>query len=172
MDLGPLRRSLARLFQRPGRGAAARHDQPGPQSPGGLSIYISYRREDSAPVAKLVHDALAAQLGSQRVFMDVESIGAGSNWVETVRRAFDSFGIVLALIGRNWNPPAPDHRPRLEDPSDFVRVELEMALERRVTVIPVLVDGAMMPADTDLPPSLERLTRSNAFELKYRTLES
>jgi TIR domain len=164
MVSGRFQRFLALLGLASERGAL---DRPIPSE--GLSIFISYRRGDGDPKAFRIRDALAAQLGDQRVAMDVESIGAGLDWVDLMRGVFDSFGIVLAVIGPDWNPLGSDNRRRLEDPKDFVRSELEMALSGNVSVVPVLVDGATMPAASDLPAALAPLSRRNAVELVTET---
>jgi TIR domain len=168
MDPGRLRRHLARLTPGPTKDP---DDHGASASFGGLSIFINYRRTDSAGVATFLYEALSSHFGEQRVFVDI-ALDPGSDWAESIRRAVDSFTIVLAVIGPSWGSAADDRGlRRLDDPEDAVRIELESALERSARVIPVLVDGAMMPTDADLPPSLKPLAHLNAFALSPGRLD-
>jgi hypothetical protein len=122
-------------------------------------IFMSYRREETAYPAGWLFDRLARQFGRQQVFKDVDSIEPGDDFVEVITTAVESCDVLLALIGGRWLTIAgQDGRRRLDDPGDFVRLEIEAALARQVRVIPVLVDGARMPRAEELPPSLAKLT--------------
>jgi len=128
-------------------------------------IFISYRREETAYPAGWLYDRLANRYGGQ-VFKDVDSIQLGDDFVEVITRAVGSCDVLLALIGDRWlTTTDPDGRRRLEDPDDFVRLEIEAALTRNVRVIPILVEGARLPRADELPPSLARLVRRQALEL-------
>jgi len=128
-------------------------------------IFLSYRRDDSASATGRLADALEAHFGDERVFRDHE-IAAGENFVEAIRRSVESSTVVLAIVGRRWlDVRDGDGRRRLDDPADFVRLEIELALAAGVAVVPVLVEGATMPAATDLPPSLAGFSRCQAVEL-------
>jgi hypothetical protein len=128
-------------------------------------IYISYRRQETAYPASWLYDRLAAQYAGQ-VFKDVDSIEPGDDFVEVIAAAVGSCDVLLALIGNQWVTIADENgRRRLDDPYDFVRLEIEAALTRKVRVIPILVDGAAMPYADELPPSLAGLVRRNALEL-------
>jgi hypothetical protein len=132
-------------------------------SPG--RIFISYRREETAYPAGWLFDRLADRFGGQ-VFKDVDSIELGDDFVEVITRAVGSCDVLLALIGDQWHTITDeDGRRRLDDPEDFVRLEIEAALTRNVRVIPILVDGARMPRAAELPPSLVKLVRRQALEL-------
>ena len=129
-------------------------------------IFISYRREETAYPAGWLYDRLTGHLGHGQVFKDVDSIQLGDDFVEVITRAVGSCDVLLALIGDEWPTMTDDHgRRRLDNPDDFVRLEIEAALSRRVLVIPVLVDGARMPRADELPPSLAALVRRQALEL-------
>ena len=129
-------------------------------------IFISYRRQDSAYPAGWLYDRLAEQYGPDQVFKDVDSIELGDDFVETITNAVGSCDILLALIGQEWLDIAgADGTRRLDDPDDFVRLEIEAALEREVLLIPILVDGATMPRGDQLPPSIAALVRRHALEL-------
>ena len=129
-------------------------------------IFISYRREDTAYPAAWLFDRLEARFGAERVFKDVDSIDPGDDFVERIRGAVGSCDVLLALIGEEWLSATDDEgRRRLDNPEDFVRIEIEAALARNVRVVPVLVDGAPLPEAETLPPSLAPLVRRQALEL-------
>lgn len=131
------------------------------------SIFISYRREDSAGHAGRLLDRFVQRFGDDHVFRDVEDIAAGDDFVRTLHQQVDRCGVLLALIGPRWlGVAAADGRPRLSDPGDWVRVEIARALARDIRVIPVLVGGAPMPAARDLPPDLVPLASRHATELR------
>jgi hypothetical protein len=108
---------------------------------------------------------MADRFGGQ-VFKDVDSLEPGDDWVEVITRVVGSCDVLLALIGDRWlTITDEDGRRRLDDPDDFVRLEIEAALARDVRVIPILVEGARMPRATELPPSLAKLARRQALVL-------
>ena len=117
-------------------------------------IFLAYRREDSPGWAGRVYDRIANSLGPRSVFFDVNSIEPGLDFVEVLAEQVSLCDALVAIIGRNWVWAADkDNRRRLDDPNDFVRLEIEAALARHVPVIPVLVDGATMPGTDELPDS-------------------
>ena len=129
-------------------------------------IFISYRREETAYPAAWLFDRLAGRFGRDQVFKDVDSIEPGDDFVEVITTAVGSCHVLLALIGGRWLTIADqDGQRRLDNPSDFVRLEIEVALARNVRVIPILVDGARMPRAEELPASLAKLARRQALEL-------
>src|SRR5438067_10074126 len=93
-------------------------------------IFISYRREDTAGYAGRLYDGLAAHFGSDRVFMDVQGIEPGVDFVEAIERALSSCEILIVLIGKDWLAADSAGRRRLDDPADFVRLETASALAR------------------------------------------
>lgn len=141
--------------------------------PGPAGVFICYRREDAAFPAAWLYDTLTAHLGTDRVFKDVNSIRPGDDFVERINLAVGSCDVLLAVIGKSWLTvtSAPGRR-RLDDPDDYVRLELEAALRRGVHIIPVLIDGSQMPQARELPASLEKLARIQAFELSPHRLTS
>jgi ABC-type amino acid transport substrate-binding protein len=135
-----------------------------PQVP--ARIFISYRRDDTAYPAGWLFDRLAVHFRDGQVFKDVDSIELGDDFVEVITRAVGSCDVLLALIGNQWLTITDDDgRRRLDNPDDFVRLELEAALTRNVRVIPILIDEASMPRADELPPSLAGLVRRQALEL-------
>ena len=138
---------------------------PGSSSRG---IFLSYRRQDAAPYARLLQYQLNERFPDARVFMDLDSIEAGLDFAEVIRDAVDSSAVLVALIGHQWSTVADEQgRRRLDDPEDYVRFEVQTALKRGVRVIPVLVDNARPLRRQQLPAELEKLARLNALELSY-----
>jgi TIR domain len=129
-------------------------------------IFICYRRGDAGYPAGWLFDELVERYGAGRVFKDVDSIEPGDDFTEVINEAVGSCLVLLAVIGRAWLDAAGEDGPRLDDPDDFVRLEIEAALARDVRVIPVLVDGARMPKREHLPPSLGKLATRHAVELR------
>jgi hypothetical protein len=133
-------------------------------SPG--RIFVSYRREETAYPAGWLFDRLAEHFGGSQVFKDVDSIEPGDDFVQVITAAVGSCDVLLALIGDQWLTITDAHgRRRLDNPDDFVRLEIEAALARDVRVIPIIVEGARMPRADELPDSLAKLVRRQALEL-------
>jgi hypothetical protein len=140
------------------------------QAGGSSGVFISYRRADSDYPAGWLFERLAERFGRTRVFKDVDSLQPGDDFAEVITAAVSSCPALVAVIGERWLTITDDHgRRRLDDPDDFVRLEIEAALNRGVRVIPVLVDRASMPRSADLPTGLRPLARRQAVELSpYR----
>jgi hypothetical protein len=129
-------------------------------------IFVSYRRDDAAGFAGRLEDELERRFGDVEVFRDVDDIASGEDFVRRLDHALESCAVFIAVIGRSWLTAGnADGARRLDDPNDFVRQEIGAALRRDVRVIPVLVDGARMPAEADLPDDLKPLARRQAHEL-------
>jgi WD40 repeat protein len=129
-------------------------------------IFISYRREDAAYPAGWLFDRLVEQFGKDQIFKDVDSIRLGDDFVEVITAAVGSCSVLLAVIGERWLTINDEQgHGRLENPGDFVRLEIEVALGRGVRIIPILVGGARMPHADQLPASLAKLTYRHALEL-------
>ena len=129
-------------------------------------IFISYRRDDSAAHAGRLYDRLEGHFGQQNVFMDVDTIQPGLDFVDVVREAVASCDVLIAVIGREWLEVSDaTGRRRLDNPEDLVRLEIATALDRNIRVIPLLVQGVREPGSTDLPDALKPLARRNALEL-------
>lgn len=135
------------------------------------TIFISYRRADTPDVARAIAAAARARFGSHAVFMDIDSIRLGDDFVEVVNSALDACSVLLAIIGPTWIAASTsDGALRLNDPADFVRMEISTALEREIPVVPVLVAGAAIPAAGVLPEDLRPLIRRQAAILMDATL--
>jgi outer membrane protein assembly factor BamB len=136
-------------------------------------IFLSYRREETGHVAGRLADRLIARFGEHTVFMDIDSIPPGADFVEVIQRAVRGCDVLLVLIGPQWTKLVDaDGRRRLDDPEDFVVLEVREALDRSVPVVPILVDGALMPRPGDLPPPLHALTRRNAVRVDAESFRS
>jgi hypothetical protein len=136
-------------------------------------VFISYRREDAAYPAGWLFDRLAGYFGRGQVFKDVDSIRPGDDFVEAITNAVAACDVLLALIGDRWATAIDEHgQRRLDDPGDFVRLEIEAALGRDIRVIPILVNGAKMPRADEVPPSLAKLLHRQALELSAGRFEA
>jgi TIR domain len=129
-------------------------------------IFISYRREDSAPYAGRLYDRLSARFGADNVFMDVDDIPPGADFATQISATVASCDALIAVIGSNWlTVPDANGRLRLTDPNDFVGLELASALRRDALVIPALVGGGVMPSAEELRDDLRELAHKNAVTL-------
>lgn len=139
---------------------------PVTHDPGG--IFISYRREDTAANAGRIYDHLSDRFGEDHVFMDVDSIAIGLDFTKAVVEAVSACSLLLVLVGKDWLSSADNNgRRRIDNPDDWVRVEIETALQRDIPVVPVLVDEAELPYAEDLPASLRPFVRRQAFRLSH-----
>jgi hypothetical protein len=128
-------------------------------------IFISYRRDDTAGYARALYDALAARFGADRVFMDVDDIGAGQPFAEVLRQAVDGSSVLLVLIGPRWRGERAGQPARIDEAGDFVRLEVAAALAGGARVVPLLVDATPMPTAAQLPPDLQALAGRHALQL-------
>jgi len=145
-------------------GSAQPPEAPAPELRS-IRILLSYRREDTSRYAGRLYEALAQRFGEDHVFMDIDSMGPG-DFREAVEQSVVEADVLLVVIGRSWlTATDSDGRRRLDNPSDWVRVEIEHALERDTRVIPLLVQGAEMPSPDDLPESVRALWNRQAVVL-------
>lgn len=132
------------------------------------TVFISYRREDVAGEARALFNDLVTRLGKGCVFMDVDSISLGRDFRAVLQEILISCDLMLVLIGKDWADMKDEKgRARLEDPHDFVRLEITAALKRDIVVAPVLVQGAHMPTPEQLPSEISDLAYRNGFELSH-----
>jgi hypothetical protein len=131
-----------------------------------IGLFISYRRADTAPYAGRLRDSLSAHMGRERIFMDIDTISGGVDFQHAIEEAIESAQAMLVVIGPQWLEIAgQDGHPRIRDPDDFVHREVALGLKSGMRVFPVLVGGARMPAETELPDDLKELARRNACEV-------
>jgi hypothetical protein len=129
-------------------------------------IFINYRREDSSPYAGRLYDFLSQAFPENKVFMDIDAIDPGEDFIEAINATLTESRVVIAVIGPNWsNVTDKVGKRRLDNPDDYVVRELSTALESSARVIPVLVGGAEMPRTEVLPHRLQSLARRNAIEI-------
>ncbi|NJL46773.1 MAG: toll/interleukin-1 receptor domain-containing protein [Leptolyngbyaceae cyanobacterium SM2_5_2] len=132
------------------------------------SIFISYRRRDSIDITGRIYDRLVAHFGQGSVFKDVDAIPLGVNFRRHLEREVSHCPVLLAIIGPQWLGITDGRgHPRLANPKDWVRVEIETALRRDSLVIPVLVGGAELPDDTALPESLKGLAYRQGTSVRH-----
>jgi prepilin-type processing-associated H-X9-DG protein len=135
-------------------------------------IFISYRREDSAGYTRAIFDQLTKRFAKSQVFMDVDTIEPGLPFDEVINQAVARCDVLLVMVGARWMEPRAGTGPRLNDPKDFVRLEIAAALSRNIRVIPVLLDGATMPTEDALPEPLRPFARRNAIEVGNSRFDS
>jgi hypothetical protein len=146
---------------------------PDPGAGGRPAVYISYRRDDAAGYAGRLYDGLAQALGANAVFMDVESIEIGVDFRVALSRRVAEANVMLILIGPEWLASRDaGGRRRIDDPNDFVRIEIAQALIHERSVIPLLIDGATMPRPDEVPTELRPLTHRQALEMSHRRWDS
>ena len=132
------------------------------------SIFISYRRDDAAGDAGRLADHLHKRFGPDRVFVDVDTIEPGTDFVAALRGSLEKTAALLVVIGPRWvSLRAADGGRRLDDPNDFVRLEVETALGRGIPVVPILVQGAVLPRADEVPASLAPLITRQVVVLDH-----
>ena len=132
-----------------------------------MSIFMSYRRNDSADVSGRIYDRLVASFGEDLVFKDVDDIPLGMDFKKHLKDVLNRCAVELVIIGPNWLEVRDQSGGRrLESPNDFVRLEVEAALNRDIPVIPLQVRGASMPTEGDLPPSMASLASRQGVQIR------
>ena len=129
-------------------------------------LFICYRRDDTAPYARLLSESLADHFGRDAIYRDLDSMAPGVDFPKAVTHALETCDVLLALIGPNWLSPGAEGARRLDDPTDYVRIEIATALRRDdVLVVPVLIESTRMPARRELPEELAGLADRQAHRL-------
>lgn len=132
-----------------------------------LVVFMSYRRVDSSDVTGRLYDRLVTHFGRDNVFKDVDSIPLGVDYRRHIDRMVSSCSVLLVVIGKQWLALAGGGPElRLQNPNDYVRIEIETALRRDIPVIPVLVQEAALPSEEELPPSLKELVYRNSINIR------
>jgi len=133
-------------------------------------VFISYRRQDVMAYAGWLYTLLTRGALRNRVFIDVDTIEKGRDFTEALEQHLAQCDVMLVLVGRNWlDARDTSDRRRLDDPEDFVRLEVKTALLRGVSVIPLLFDGAPMPRVEQLPDDLKPLANRQNYTISYET---
>ena len=129
------------------------------------AIFLSYRRDDTKWITGRIFDRLEQHYGKGHVLMDVDAIPVGMDFREHLHGILSQCDVLVAIIGPKWVAPDVNGKTRILDATDWVRIEIETALSKKIPVIPVLVDGTRMPSPGDLPPSLEAFAYRQAADL-------
>jgi hypothetical protein len=133
-------------------------------------VFICYRRDDASEAAERLYNNLTRCFGSRYVFWDRDSTYVGIDFVRRIQHEVDICTTFLVVIGKEWLAVDAEGQRRIDDPDDLVRMEITRALERagkleRINIIPVLVDGAKLPLNQDLPDDLKELVHHNSIGL-------
>ena len=137
-------------------------------------IFISYRRDDSRYQARMIYEAFLRRMPRENVFMDIDTIPLGVNFVKVLEGWVEQCEVLLVLMGEDWaNSTDPKTgKRRLDNPKDFVRVEIRGALTRDIPVVPVVLDGAEIPDEAQLPDDIKGLLSRNAEFVEYRNFDA
>lgn len=129
-------------------------------------IFVSYRRDDSGPIARRLADSLTRSFGPNAVFIDTDRIRSAQNWKNEIDAALHESSVVIAVIGPRWLfLQDTDGRRRIDNEDDWVRAEIRASIDAARTMLPVLVSGASQPAAQALPESLQKLAATQAYEV-------
>lgn len=129
------------------------------------AVFISYRRNDSSGHTGRIYDHLCSEFGKEYVFRDIDTIEPGTDFVDAVEKGIQECSVLIVVIGKEWLTAEDDMGRRLDDPNDFVRIEIASSLKKGLRVIPVLVKGAGMPSARDLPEDIAPLSRRLALDI-------
>jgi len=136
-------------------------------------IFISYRRENDAGQAGRISDLLKREIENVSIFMDVDAVPLGIDFAEYLNEQVAKCDALLAVMGRSWLDARDEAgERRLDDPNDYVRLEIAAALRRKIPVIPILVDGTKIPKADQLPADLQQLARRNALDLRNASFDA
>jgi hypothetical protein len=136
-------------------------------------IFISYRRDDAKAEARSIYQHLARIYGRDQIFMDVDSIQKGLDFTKVLGRSLSETSVMLVVMGRTWLSRQDENGVRrLDDPADYVRLEIATALQRDIPVIPVRVDGARLPRTEELPDDLKSLVRRQGTAITHENFDS
>ncbi len=140
---------------------------PPPKDTRARRIFLCYRRGDSGTIVGRIYDRLERDFGKNNIFKDVDSIPFGVDFVERLDQEVEKCHVLFAVIGQHWLTSGPRGAAQLDDPNDFVRIEIASALRRTIPVVPVLVDGARMPLENQLPDEIKALARRQGTEVRH-----
>jgi len=133
-----------------------------------MRVFLNYRRDDSAAHSGRLYDRLVHKFGKSNIFMDIDAIMPGEDFERVIEDEIAGCDCLLVMIGDGWLHAKDDHgNRRLENPRDFVLLEIAAALNRGVTVIPVLLDGTVMPPSEQIPDVLQGLLRRQAVSISH-----
>ncbi|HLA41829.1 MAG TPA: toll/interleukin-1 receptor domain-containing protein, partial [Aggregatilineales bacterium] len=138
-----------------------------------MRIFISYRREDSSGYSGRLYDHLTMSFGEESVFMDTDTIKPGQNFVEIIQAEINRCDVLLAVMGKQWTTVEnSDGNLRLQNPNDYVRLEVGLALKLHKLVIPILLENRNMPLPDELPEDLAIISQLNALSVSHERFRS
>jgi len=145
-----------------------RQDQAGP---GGMTkIAISYRRKDDPSAVHWMHKQLSDRYGSGNVFIDIDDIPPGKDFRTELEAILKQIEVLIVVIGPDWLERSETGLARIKETEDFVRFEIRIALQRNIIILPLLINGGVMPHRDDLPEDIQSFTYRNAASLQTRTM--
>jgi TIR domain len=136
-----------------------------------MNVFISYRRNDTQDLAGRIADRIRVVPQVQRVFLDVDGIDPGTDFAAKIRNALAESSVCIIVIGPHWRGAGESGAPRIFDEHDFVRREAAAALLSENKILPVLANGATMPAADELPADLQRLAAINAVSIRHMSFD-
>ena len=139
------------------------------KAPTRKNIFISYRVNDTAGETGRLVDSLKQYFNEDQIFVDIDKIEPGVDFTEAIAKSLESCDVMLAIIGPGWQGVnSATNSSRITNPNDWVRLEISTALKRNIRVVPVLVDGAGLPTEEQLPEDLQPLLRRQAYEISNK----
>ena len=131
-------------------------------------IFICYRREDTQPTAGRLYDRLVGKFSKEAVFMDIDSLAPGVDFVKKLEEAVEQCDVMLVLVGSKWlSIKAEDGTRRIDGDRDYVRLEIASGLDREITVVPILIQNTPMPRAMELPREIRSFARHQALEIVH-----
>lgn len=130
-------------------------------------IFVCYRREDSSGFTRAIHDNLSGAFPNDEIFMDVDTIKPGQEFARSINDAVRKSDVFIAVIGKRWLAADEEGGRRIDNPDDYVRLEISTALNLGITVIPLLLEGTDMPKTTDLPDDIAGLAGRNFLGVSH-----
>lgn len=136
-------------------------------------VFVSYRTDDSVHAVIAIYDRLASHFGREHVFRDQDSLALGSLYPGRIRRALRRCDIMLAVIGPHWLDARDPHGDRrIDNPRDWVRLELRTAFERGIPVVPALLDSTALPGAGEVPSDISALAVSTYWQVRHQSLDA
>jgi hypothetical protein len=136
-----------------------------------FGVFVSYRKQENKWEVGRIKDWLTLTFGEHAVFRDNDSIQPGRDFREEIDAAVGKCKVMLVIIGSTWLMADPTGKRRIDSETDWVRIEVESALQRHRVVLPILLDDARMPDPTALPESLRQLAFNQAYNVRENTFE-
>jgi hypothetical protein len=131
-----------------------------------VGIFVSYRRSDSLGIAARIHNWLDVRLAPNSVFMDASSITPGQDFRASIERAMARATMAFVVIGPNWLGLDSNGARRIDDPNDFLRIEFEIAIQKNLLIVPLLVNGSTLPPAHELPHSIASLAYRQTYVVR------